>query len=230
VEDHHEVRVTSSPLLIEDVDTSLALFRAAFAVNPPRIESSHVKHERTLSIFNPWAQTLSGTMHIVGPEHWRIEPRVMRLSIPAGQTLHAPLALMFPVSQLGGTQPLTAHFAFTTDKPYSVQLTADMEIALPGVEWDAQLSIERQDDGTLDAVVTQMLSNRKDEPISMFAFAAMPQSPRQEQLIARLMPGESIMRQFRFADVGDQLGREQIRVGIREAAGPAGLNKILELE
>jgi hypothetical protein len=227
---HHEVHVTPSPLLIEGIDTPLAVFRAAFAVHPPLIESTHVRHERTLHIVNPWAQTLGGSMHITGPEHWRIEPRVLRLSIPAGQTLQVPVALMFPVSQLGGAQQLTAQFDFTTDRPYAVELTAAMEIALPGVEWDAQLSVERQTDGTLDAVVTQMLANRKDEPISMFAFAAMPQSPRQEQLIARLMPGESIMRQFRFRDIGDQLGREQIRVGIREAAGPAGLNKILDLE
>lgn len=226
----HEVRVTRSPLLIEGINTPLAVFRAAFAVEPPIFEAKHIKHERTLSIFNPWPQTLSGTMHIVGPEHWTIEPRVLRLSIPAGQTLRVPVAMTFPVSQLGGTQPLTAHFDFTTDKPYNVKLTAAMEIGLPGVEWDAQLSVERQDDGTLDAVVTQMLANRKDEPISMFAFAAMPRTPRQEQLISRLMPGESILRQFRFRDIGGRLGREQIRVGIREAAGPAGLNKILELE
>lgn len=229
VDGRHELKVTHSPVLIEGIDTPLAVFRAAFKLLPPAIESTQVRHERALQIHNPWPRTLSGSLRIVDPQDWRIEPRYVRLSIPAGQSMSLPVALAFPVSELGGQRELTAELEFTTDQAYVVRATAPMEIALPDIEWDAQLTLDRRANGGVDALVTQVLQNRGKEPISMYAFASVPDAPRQEQLLAQVMPGQSIMRQFRFVDIGELLGKRQIRVGIREVGGPAGLNKILDL-
>ena len=98
---------------------------------------------------------------------------------------------------------------------------------MPGVAFDAQLTLEDGADGQVDAVVTLVISNIGQEMLSLSAYASLPEFPRQEQSVARLQGGDSVIRSFRFPAGGEVAREHAIRVGVREVNGPAGLNKLL---
>ena len=85
--------------------------------------------------------------------------------------------------------------------------------------------------GQVDAVVTQFVTNTGSEAVSLYAFAQTPGFARQEGIISRLKPGQSIIRRFRFENVAAQGAIDQpLRVGLRETRGPAVLNEMLRLK
>jgi hypothetical protein len=227
----HELPLQSTPVFIEGIDSRLALFRASFALDEPFIESIQVPHVRTISLSNPWDRTISGHMLLTGPPGWQLSPQRHHFSIAAGQTSQMTVQMMFPVSEVAGPKHLTARFEFIASSRYQVDLATPMTLGLPNVSFDATIALERDPQtGRHDAVVTQLITNTGLQDLALSAFATMRGHPRQERVIAQLQPGQSIVRRFRFADAAEQFQTTDIRVGVRETAGPAVLNQILRAE
>lgn len=232
VDGRHQWPVGATPVFIEGIDTQLALFRAAFSITPSFIESRQIPHRRTITLRNPWNRTISGHMTIVEPSRWKIEPSRSFFSIAAGQTEEIPVIVSFPVSEVAGAKTLVAQLDFMADRHYSVHFETNMELGLDHIEFDASLTVERNSTtGSVDAMVTQLITNKSDHPVSLYAFANMDGYTRQERTISQLKPGQSTVRRFRFADAKDALEAGQsIRVGLRETSGPALLNQLLRLD
>ena len=76
----------------------------------------------------------------------------------------------------------------------------------------------------LRAVVSCLISNRGETPASLGVFATLPGHPRQERLISRLGPGETVRRRFVFDDAATALTQFDVSVGLRETGGPGLLN------
>ena len=225
----HRVPLSAAPLFIEGIDARLALFRASFRLDPPFIESTQAPHVRALTFTNPWPRTISGTVLVREPASWRVSPRRVPFSVAAGQTTSIPIELAFPVSEVAGTKTLVARFSFTAEREYKIDLTAPMKLGLHGIDFDANLTVTKAPAGA-DAVVTMLIGNTGPEPVALHAFANLPGYPRQERLIPRLEPGESVVRQFRFAHAADLLKDQNVRVGLRETNGPAVLNQVLSVD
>ncbi|MBI1336750.1 MAG: hypothetical protein GC164_07295 [Phycisphaera sp.] len=229
VDRKQRVRVGKTPIFIEGVDTQLALFRAGFTIDNPFIESRQTPHDRVLTIRNPWKRTISGSVFITDPRDWTISPRKYFFSIASGQSEELPVRIMLPISEVAGRKTLVARMDFIADRRYQTDLTVDLEVGLSDIDFDATLAMEAgTEPGTLDAAITSVVSNTGLKPVSLYAFAALPGFPRQEHIISRLLPGQTIVRRFRFKDAAGKVEGVPIRVGLREAAGPAVLNKILE--
>ncbi|MEE9211126.1 MAG: hypothetical protein V3U29_00560 [Phycisphaeraceae bacterium] len=227
----HQVALSPTPLFIDRIDAKLALFRAAFTIDPPFIESTQTLHERTITLYNPWPRTMSGYMQFTGPKGWQVQPARRQFSIPSGQTMTIPVAVRFPISEVAGRKRLTARFDFIADRRYRVDVSAPMKLGLPGIDFDANVTLEVDPEtGATDAVVNALTTNTGDEPVALYSFAQMPDHPRQERIISRLMPGQSTVRRFRFPDVGPDLSQISIRVGLRATNGPAMLNQIVRAD
>ncbi len=229
VQGKHRVQATSTPIFIEGIDAKLALFRAAFKLDDPFIESRQTPHERTLTIRNPWSRTISGSMLVVGPENWRISPTKHFFSIASGRSSTVPVTLSFPVSEVTGPKKFTVRMDFIADEHYVVDLSTEMQLGLRDIGFDASVGSESNPQGGLDAVVTSLVTNRSNRPVSLYAFASMPGQPRQERIIARLLPGQTTVRRFRFTGAGSDevLRTTPLRAGLRETAGPAMANVLL---
>lgn len=230
-EGRHRVRLGPSPIFIEGIDTPLALFRAAFDVEPGFLESSQAPRQVSVRIHNPFRRTISGYMTITGPETWSVQPGRTFFSIAAGHEKIVPLALILPASELAGPKRLTARFDFNAEQRYVVDLASPLSVGLPGIDFDASLSLVLDAaTGRRDAIVTQMITNKRQSDLSLYSFASLSGFPRQERLVARLEPGQSVVRRFRFPDADAALTRHPLRVGIREASGPAMINQLLTLD
>jgi len=226
----HRVKLSTTPIFIEGIDPELAQMRAAFVVDRPLIESEQVRHERQITLHNPWPRTISGKLLLLRPDHWNIQPKRVFFSIPAGQTRKIGVNMMFPISELAGPKTIVARADFTADHRYDVELSTQIEVGLTGVDFDASLTLEpnADDPGVQDVVVTQLITNLEEQPVSLYAFVNLRGFPREERLIAQLQGGESIMRRFRIIGAGEAVREFPVRVGLRELSGPAMLNKRIE--
>lgn len=231
VNGRHRLQLAPTPLFIEGIDPALAQFRAAFKIEPAFLESLQTPHERHVTLFNPWSRTISGTIYVVEPADWNIQPRRTQFSIAAGQTSVIPMTIMFPVSEIAGKKRMIFRLDFQAEQRYTIDIPTDLTLGLRDVDFDAQITLETDPKTqTSDVVVTQLISNTGSKPMSVYAFASMAGFPRQERVVAGLMPGQSTYRRFRFVGAGEKARETPIRVGLRETAGPAVLNKVLSIE
>jgi len=226
IDGKHELPLRSTPTFIEGIDPFLALLRAGFQVNQPFIESTQQPHRRTIKLTNPYPTTISGRLIITGPSPWNISPLRHIFSLASGQTAELPVVMSFPLAEIAGPKRLTAHIEFDTDRHYSADLFAPMELGLEDIAFDAAVTMEPGPNGRTDAMVAAVITNNGQTPRSLYLFAILPEHPREERLIAELQPGQSIIRRLRFNDV--KRGA-RLRAGVRETNGPTMLNHMLQL-
>ncbi len=234
VDGRHRLAVGQTPLFVEGIDAQLALFRASLRIEEAFVESNHQVQSRTVHVSNPWPRTLTGSFRFVEPaeDQWRIQPRVRQFSIAAGRSAAFDVQLqLFPRLEPAGTRPLHLRFDFRGEQEMAVDVALPIEVGLREVELDANLTLEPgSGGGGPDAVVMQTVTNRGDRVLSLRAFATLPGYSRQEDPIPQLMPGQTMVRRFRFRDAMDALGRHPIRTGITLDRGAGTLHKVLSLD
>jgi len=230
VDGKHAFTVGQTPTFIHNIDPRLAMFRAGFQLDKPFIQSLQVAHRRTLKIHNPWPRTLNGFFTFTGPDKWTLQPQRKHISIAPGDTTEVPIAVRFPIHENGGYKSLTADFVFNVGEDYEVSLNTPMELGLEGVAFDAAVIAEPgKTPGTIDAIVTLTVTNTAEKRQSLNIFAGLQGHARREMILPGIAPGEFVSRRIRFKDVGDQIGKSPLRCGVREANGPAVLNKTIDL-
>lgn len=226
----HYLQLSKTPVFISKIDTKLALFRAGFAISPSFIRSTQEPHQRTMTLTNPWSRTLNGKLRLVGPKGWRFHPSSHVFSIASGRTIELPVQVSFPVFTTAGVKKLQARVDMVGEKHHNVLLTAPLEVGLKDVRFDASMTLEHQPDDTTNAVVTCIVTNTGLQDRALYVFANLTGHRRQERIVPRLEPGQSVVRRFHFKDAGEQLLEHPIRAGIRETNGPAVINHLLSLD
>ena len=225
----HHLPIGRVPVFVEGIDAKLARFRAGLAFKPAFLESTLKEHALELMVTNPWSQNISGRLHIDGLPRWAINPRSIRLDVPANKTIAVPIAMTFPVSELAGEKHLTASMQLQADRSYDISVNMRLKIGLEDIEYQPTLSVRRGKSGGEDVVISALVNNRGDRDRSLYAFALAPDLPRQQRLIMKLGPGESTIKQFRFVGAAESLSGGQIRVGLREVNGSAAINQLLDV-
>lgn len=230
----HRVSLSTTPVFIEGIDTSLAMFRSSFRVEPAFLESALTQHNRVIEFTNTWPYSISGELVITEPSKWTIQPQRYTFFLNPGQKASLPVLIEFPASEMVGRKTLVARFdlmANQNTQRYQVDLSAPLTVGLKDVDFQATLALERHPDtGSIDVVVTELITNKGQQTQALYTFATMRGYPRQERIISQLFPGQSTVRRFRFANVGDQLEQIKVQVGVRESSGPAMLNQVLTLD
>jgi len=238
IDGKHQFTVGSMPVFIHGVDPELARFRAGFTIDDPMIISEQTLHRRAVTLSNPWPRTITGSLRFTGPEGWDVQPVRHQFSIPARGRITLPVAMRFPIHEVAGLKSLTAEVEIVADRRYVIDLSTPLELGLPDIHFDATLSIVESNDSERtqinpdapkDVVVTCVITNLGDQNRSLYAFANLSGHPRQERVIARLEPGQTILRRFRFTEAEETLRQFPLRTGIRETDGPAVLNKRFDL-
>jgi hypothetical protein len=222
--------VGAQPVFIEGANTKLALFRAAVTLTPTFLESTQAPQRLTLTIANPWPRTISGTVVVLQPQNWHLEPRRVNFTLSPGQSYRAALDVGLPASELIGRKLWLARVDLMADRHHSLDIALPLEVGIRDISLDAIAAIETDvKTGHSDVVVTQTITNRGSEPRSLYSFASLPGQPQQERIVPRLDPGQSVVRRFRFPGTSVAPGPTDVRVGVRDINGPMLLNKTLPL-
>lgn len=225
IDGKHHVPLTNTPVFIEGIDANLAIMRGRFRLDPPFVPASQRRHSGKLILSNPWPFTITGDLTIREPSTWVIQPAKHRFSIAAGQSASLDVAMTMPVSEVAGHKVLEADINLQTGVPLQVRMTTPVEVGLETVEVNASLALQSSRSGKApDLVTTLTVKNTGDAPQSFYAFASLFGSPRQENFISALDPGETAIRRFYFKEQAATILNHAVRTGVRESRGPAMLN------
>ncbi len=227
---HQHLTLDSTPVFVEGIDVYLAKLRSSFRIDPSFVRSVHTLHHHTLELTNPYPRSIHGTLHITGPSHWKVGPRQIHFTAQSGQTIRQPLELNFPINELQGEKRITAELDLDGETDRVITLLAPLSLGLKQVIFTPTLHVDNPSkQGRGDVIITALITNLGDEPQTFYAFALAAQRPRLERIVARLEPGQTMLKRFRFINAAGPLSGQTIRTGLREMDGPAILNTTVQV-
>lgn len=228
----HRLALTPTPTFVEGINVELARFRAGFALDPPSLPAEAALHSAELVLHNPWPVAIGGTLRIVEPAQWKIEPRVFSFDIPAGGEQRLPMDLSFGVAEESGVKRVIAEADIVADDRYPrVRLSAPLEIGQAGLALTPSYAFLADDAGApRDVGLTLSITNNGAETVSLKVFALAPGYPRQEATVSALTPGQSAVRRFSFPGGVQRLIGQRVRVGAAQVGGAERINKSMLIQ
>lgn len=229
----HRVSLGELPVFVEGINVELARFRAAFEVDPGTLPAEAALHSAELLLHNPWPVAISGTLRVLEPTKWKIEPRVLGFDVPAGESQRLPVDVSFGVGEESGRKRIVAEADVNADARYPrVRLSAPLNIGAGEIQLTPSYAFVSgaSGGGEQDVALTISVTNNGDEPSSMRVFALAPGYPRQEATISALGPGQSAVRRFSFAGGVKKLIGVRVRVGAVQVGGAERINKGLLIQ
>lgn len=223
VDGRHHLPVGQSPLFIENIDAKLARLRAGFQIRPDFAESVYEIHEHRISLTNPFNRTLSGRLVLHSPDHWQIRPRLIHMSIPPGETLTAPIEIIFPISELAGRKFLGARIEPDNQGPM-IEIVTPLRVGMRDVLLRPSAMIEGP-----DVVIATAVTNVGEVGRTLYVSAAARDQARTERIISNLQPGHTQIKTFRFSGAAAELRGQTVRVAVRDIKSPAMLNKAVQV-
>jgi hypothetical protein len=219
-----QLRLGAMPVLLVDVDPSIAMLRASVAIDRPLIESSFQPHPRRLRFTNPYRTAIGGTVKLKAPPGWTINPPTHTFSLNPGESFDHELTIEFPYNSYAGTKTIEAQFLVQSEKntTFSVPLTLRLGLSDVGMQ---TLALREGN----DVIVQQTIQNYGEKPIDYSSFAIFPGQARQERLVSNLAAGRTTLKKYKFSDVKVTPGMK-IRAGVKELNGSRILNDEVEVQ
>ncbi|TVQ59676.1 MAG: hypothetical protein EA379_10270 [Phycisphaerales bacterium] len=232
VDGRHTIMLDDMPVFIEGVDERLAAFHAGFRVVPEFLPAEASLHAIELELYNPWPVAIGGTLRVVEPRGWRIEPRVAAFSVPAGERRRLRMDVAFGLGEEAGKKRIVAELDMQADRGRAiVRVGAPLEVGLSTLHLTPSYAVTRGPDGRpRDVVVSLSITNNGDLPTTLQAFALAAGFPREQAPVSDLGPGQTAIRRFVFPNGAETLTGTRVRVGLIEVRGAGRLNKSVTIE
>ncbi|MBN1909366.1 MAG: hypothetical protein JW818_06485 [Pirellulales bacterium] len=226
MQDHRQViEAGPVPTFVTGLDLALVGWRQSFAFEKSNIPSIFGKrHRNAYQMTNHFSFGASGSVELVMPEIWEVDPKRASFRLADGETHRQPFELLLPYDASSGQHPVRADFEVQADRLYRFSVYRAIDIGIGGVkiEW----SMAMTPFGQLE--VTQVFYNNTDEPVSFRCQLSAPGRQRQETRIIDL-PRGSRVRTYRFDD-GQELKGKTLWLHAQEIGGSRRLNYRLVVE
>lgn len=237
----HRVWVSESPVFLEGVDVSLAMFIAGFKVEPAVLSMFQRDHAAAIVVPNTWQVPIEGRLRIVEPgglsqsgqrdRGWVISPRVIAFSLAPGETAKLPVQVAFSPSEEAGIKNVVAEVELTAERIYEpFRVRAPLELGLDTIELTLESRLLPDPIKGPDAEVRVQVVNRDDEPLSMEFVAWAEGFPRGKASASKVPPGGVVLRRFFFADGAIKLGGQRVTVGVEDVQTRARLTRSVAVE
>jgi hypothetical protein len=238
------VRLTETPVFVENVDINLVRFISEFRISPPFVKSSSEDQENALVITNPWPMLIEGRATIVQPggfdaaqgvrdRRWTLQPRSFQFSIPPGQTQTLPFNVSFTPAEEAGMRDFVVQMELTADKNYAgLELIAPVELGLRNVQLDLAAIPGGKGAGgdPDDLVIEARILNTGKDPLTGEVAVFAPGMPRMKASVSELAPGSETTRRFPMAGSLAKLRGQRIVVSFSESDTPNRLNRAVTVE
>jgi hypothetical protein len=245
--------VRGTPILLDQLDARLVELRGSFALATARIPAGLGAIQTTVQLTNPFTEPLGGTLHLLPPRGWTIDPPTLFVSVAPGATFRKPVTVRYPYAEFAGPKTLNARFtqdttAQTLDMSFPLTVSSDL-VEVEGFAQIQPLPADNSDDGSgsggggggAELVLQQMITNLSTEPLSAQAYALVPGFARQQRFLLDLKPGQTTLKRFTFnlaALPGSPTPTEALRqlhgktaaLGLRQNDGKILLSKSIPLD
>ena len=225
------VALGPEPLIVEGIDAGLMLLRARMRFEPDFIETRAERLDAALVVANPWDAPISGRVRIVHPEGWTVQPRTLSFRVGPNAEQRLSVSVVPSVAAEAGPARLAAEVLLddATRAPV-LEIPLDVEVGLASVELTTTQRYTRGADGSpSDLVLTLMVTNTGEEPVSLDVFALAEGYAGREGVVPVLEPGGRARRVFLFDGAAERLVGRGVRVTLREQDGAGRLNRLVEV-
>lgn len=229
------VQVSDQPIFIRGIDVALAKFFAGVSITPQLLDAAAELGEHTITITNPWPQSISGKLSILEPggfdsaerdRSWRINPRTVSFALPAGATREFPFTVAFRPSEESGPKRFLLGVDLTNDLPYGVlRVERELELGLNDFHVDGAFSIRGE-----DLIAECIVTNTSDKPITLEITALAPGAPRSRATIPDIAPGSQAIRRFTYKQSADTLKGQHIVFSVNDPEKGDRLTRSVAIE
>lgn len=217
------VPLTAVPLIVTGVDAPLLLLQDSFQIAPTFIQSHDLAAAPVLSLHNPYAVALSGTIELQASSGWEVTPNPVHVDLAPGQILTQALAIRIPPRPIAGQRQLEVDFRLSQPERVALHFTVPLELGLQ----DLALEASAWWDGD-DLLVEQSLRNLSSVPVSFNAFCQPPEHAQLEGAFLDVPPGEVRMHTYRLP-AARALAGARLWMGIAEIGGHRALDQLVSI-
>ncbi len=211
------------PVFLVGINSQLAQLRASLCFDDDHIESNFKPHTRRLRFTNTFSSAIAGSVKLVAPKGWTINPPTQQFSLNPGEAFDREITIEFPYNSYAGAKQIDAAFHLQVEDEENFIVPMSLKLGLS----DVGLQTMAFRDGG-DVVVQQIVTNYGEKPIDYTSFAICPGTARQERIITALGAGRTIMKKYRFTGAAIVPGAK-VRSGLRETVETRVLNDEVEL-
>lgn len=200
-----EVPVGPSPVFVVGASAPLLRWQMTAGFEQPRLRSQHGQQAQAVVGLNPFGQGVSGTVTLVGPAGWEVEPNRWPLRLAAGEPFRLPTMLTLPADASLGSHDLAIEFDLQADRPYRFTLKRELVVGLGDI--DIEVAENRLPDGRLEVVQTITNRTSPTEVLNFRCDLFVPGVQRQRQYVVKLGPGRDT-RRYRLSAADELRGKE----------------------
>jgi len=216
--------VGPAPTIIAPVDPARVHTLASFTLAEPTLQASIDRQPRTLTLNNPVATRLRGTLKLDPPPDWRLTPRTAQVDIPPDGQARIDVEMILPTNQAAGDYCLAGRLSTEGEAPVEIALKAPLFVKSPGL--DVSVLTLRQGAAI---EVFQRITNRTQAPLNLRGLLIAPDCPRQTRAVTNLPPGDTAVRRYVIRNPAKLAGKP-IRVLAEQVDGPLRHNALLFLD
>ena len=233
---NYRIPLSSTPVIVENVDLPLLRFVAGVTVDPPILQATTRAEEHSIRFKNTWPSGLTTKFMIIRPgsgrsadgsvdRSWTISPRVGRATLAANEEAHVPFMIGFAPTEEAGAKPMTIDFDLSAERQYGiVRIETELQLALDGIDLQVQAFRSPTSDGP-DLVVEAAVSNQTGQTLNARLTAFVPEMPRDRRTISALESGSRATRRFVIKGMAKQMHGARIVLSLTEERQNVRLNK-----
>ena len=197
------VEVGPLPSLVVGIDRRVAQWAIGLSLAGNRIPGEpDPRHSTELAWSNPVNEDVEGTIRLIAPEGWKVDPQEIAFRMAGGESLRRTLDVAIPIRTPSGRHLLRADFEVRADRPMRFSVYRPIHVGPDGLRIDVETQLNPR--GELE--VQQRLVNETDRPVR---FGCQLLAPDRRRLTVQVAcpAGELDVQTYRLADGKELLGK-----------------------
>ncbi len=230
----HEFTVGHEPVFLENIDAYLAVFRARFKLEPRFVEAAAVDDPHELSLYNPWKETLQGTIRLTSPEGWIYKPRFRTFTIPSGAERRFPVSLTIPLFATAGKKVIGANVSIEAPRQVTIDAAFPVDLGFNDIIVRPRYTfVPNPRTGVEDLLIQVEVINTSNEMVNIKIFSVAPKGTGaglKYAIAPSIEPNSTVERAFYYAGPAENFIGKTFRVGFSALDSSDRLNLLLEIE
>lgn len=232
--------VSSVPLVVENVEPQMLQLTSSFALSTPLLPAGAGSARTEVLLKNPYPEPLTGSLRLLPPAGWAVDPPSLTVAIPAGETMRQEITLRYPFTETAGTKKLQGRLLLD---PGNAAGLAGINVTFPAAISSQTVEMEgfTQVDANGDILLQQVITNTTDEALDAQSYALVPGYPQQHRYIVGLQPHQTTIKRYTFSakDYVEEKGAggapksllgTPVTMGLRQNDGRTLLTKSVPVE